>query len=113
MASVMKVVDVDLKILKSNPPQLHISAIGLVGSAGWTNPRLEPRVYIQFPPDGIQDFDFVADPPQGTDIQVALPIDASKLWKEPPLDKLKGVRVHSANNSIEAHLKSSKSLACG
>lgn len=48
MAEVMKVVDVELKVLKSNPPQLHISAIGLVGSAGWTNPRLEPRVYIQF-----------------------------------------------------------------
>ncbi|WP_238543606.1 hypothetical protein [Pseudomonas sp. GM79] len=58
----MKVVDIKLKLLKSNPPQLPISAIGLVGSAGWTNPRLEPRVYIQFPPDGIQDFDFVADP---------------------------------------------------
>ncbi|MCE6976347.1 hypothetical protein EI534_02660 [Pseudomonas frederiksbergensis] len=113
MADVMKVVDVDLKILKSNPPQLHISAIGLVNSGGWTNPRLEPRVYIQFPPDGIQDFDFVADPPQGAAIQVILPIDASKLWKEPPLDKLKGVRVHSASNSIEAPLKSSKSVACG
>lgn len=112
MADVMKVVDVDLKILKSNPPQLHISAIGLVNSGGWTNPRLEPRVYIQFPPDGIQDFDFVADPPQGAAIQVILPIDASKLWKDPPLDKLKGVRVHSASNSIEAHLKSSKSVAC-
>jgi hypothetical protein len=70
----MNVVDVELKLLKSNPPQLHISAIGLVGSAGWTT---------------------------------------SKRWKEPPLDKLKGVRVHSANNSMEAHLKRSKSLACG
>lgn len=109
----MKVVDVELKLLKSNPPQLHILAIGLVGSAGWTNPRLEPRVYIQFPPDGIQDFDFVADPPQGTVIQVVLPIDASKLWKEPPFDKLKGVRVHSATNSVEAYVESCKSLAIG
>lgn len=113
MADVMKVVDVDLKILKSNPPQLHISAIGLVNSGGWTNPRLEPRVYIQFPPDGIQDFDFVADPPKGTVIQVVLPIAASELWENPPLDLLKGVRVHSATNSIEASVESCKSLAVG
>jgi hypothetical protein len=111
MAEVMKVVDVDLKILKSNPPQLHISAIGLVNSGGWTNPRLEPRIYVQFPPDGIQDFDFVADPPQGPAIQVILPVAASELWENPPLDKLKGVRIHSATNSIVAYLESAKSFA--
>ncbi|WP_367372159.1 hypothetical protein [Pseudomonas lini] len=111
MASVMKVVDVQLTLLKSYPPQLHISAIGLVNSGGWTNPRLEPRIYLQFPPDGIQDFDFVADPPQRPAIQPILPIAASELWENPPLDKLKGVRIHSANNSIEAYLESAKSLA--
>ncbi|WP_033036851.1 hypothetical protein [Pseudomonas sp. GM102] len=111
MADVLKVVDVDLKLLKSNPPQLHISAIGLVGSAGWTNPRLEPRFYIQFPPDGIQDFDFVADPPKGIVIQPVLPIAASELWENPPLNILKGVRIHSATNCIEAYLETSRSLS--
>ena len=113
MADVMKVVDVQLTLLKSFPPQLHIQAFGLVGSGGWTNPRLLPRFYIQFPPDGIQDFDFVADPPRGIVIQPVLPIIAAETWENPPLDKLKGVRIHSATNSVEAYLESCKSLAVG
>ncbi|AIS13369.1 MULTISPECIES: hypothetical protein [Pseudomonas] len=112
MASIMKVLDIHLSLLKSNPPQLHILAHGLVGSPGWTNPRLQPRFYIDFPKDGIQDFDFVADPPQGVSILPVYPITASEHWENPPLKKLKGVRVHSANNFVEEYIQGAKSVAC-
>ncbi|AMS17582.1 hypothetical protein A3218_25990 [Pseudomonas chlororaphis] len=112
MASILKVLDIHLSLLKSNPPQLHILAHGLVGSTGWTNPRLQPRFYIDFPRDGIQDFDFVADPPQGISIFPICPITASEYWENPPLDKLKGVRVHSANNFVEEYIRVAKSVAC-
>jgi len=111
MTDVLKVIDVQLTLLKSFPPQLHITALGLVGSAGWTNPRLLPRFYIDFPKDGIQDFDFAADPPKGISVLPVLPIAASEFWENPPLDKLRGVRIHSSSNSVEAHLETSKALA--
>ena len=71
VTQVLKVDDVRIAILKSMPPQWSIRADGLVATAGWTNPRLEPRFYINFPADGIQDLDFVADPPAGISNQVA------------------------------------------
>jgi hypothetical protein len=104
MANVSKVLDVQLTLLKTNPVKLEIDAFAEVGSPGWTNPRLEPRIYIQFPTDGIQDFDFVADRPEGNTVQVMTPIGASETWENPPLHQLKGIRVHSANNFIEAFL---------
>jgi hypothetical protein len=104
MAKVMKVLDVQLTQLKTNPVQLEIDATGEVSSSGWSNSRLEPRVYIQFPADGIQDFDFVADPPKELAQQVISHVAASQTWANPPMHQLKGVRVHSANNAIEAYL---------
>jgi hypothetical protein len=42
----------------------QITASGTVPSAGWSNPQLAPYTYVQAPPDGIYDFDFVATPPK-------------------------------------------------
>ena len=101
---VIKVANVDLSLLKSNPPTLVISSGGFVSTSGWTNGRLEPRFYIDFPADGIQDFDFVADPPLGMALQVISPIVATPVeWSDPPA-ALKGVRVHSQTNSVESML---------
>jgi hypothetical protein len=111
MSSILEVVDVRVMILKSYPAQLSISAIGKVGSTGWTNGKLEPRFYIDFPADGIQDFDFVATPPSGIVVFPICPISASELWPDPPLDQLKGVRVHSSTNSIVAMIEETASLS--
>lgn len=105
----MEVKKVNLALLKSQPPRLVISASGLVTTSGWTNGRLEPRFYIQFPPDGIYDFDFVAEPPEGITLMVILPITAKPVeWKKFPA-ALKGVRVHAQSNKIEALLGQSNS----
>jgi len=103
----MEVKKVDLTLLKSQPPRLVINASGLVTTSGWVNGRLEPRFYIQFPADGIQDFDFVADPPEGITLMVILPITAKPVeWDNLPA-ALKGVRVHAQSNKIEALLDQS------
>lgn len=104
MASVMAVVDVEIRILKSHPVQWSITAHGVVGSGGWSNLRLEPRYYISFPEDGIQDLDFVGDAPSGIAIQPILPVIGSALWPDPP-QYVKGVRVHSATNSVEKSIE--------
>jgi hypothetical protein len=57
-------------------------------------------VYVQAPPDGIYDFDFVARPPTGMAIQVILPIFAGINVEHFPAD-LRGVRVHASNNAVE------------
>lgn len=109
MASILSVLEVDIKNLKSQPVQYSITAHGLVGSGGWTNPRLEPRYYINFPQDGLQDLDFVADPPSGLSIQPVLPIVANTIWQDPPTF-VKGIRVHSANGYVESYFESASSL---
>ena len=97
---ILKVIDVDTSLMKSNPPILVINAYGVVATLGWSNPRLEPRYYIEFPADGIQDFDFVADPPTGMVPQVITPIAAQIEWDNPP-EELKGVRIHAQTNNVE------------
>jgi hypothetical protein len=99
---IMSVAKVDLTFLKCKPSRLVINATGFVTTSGWTNGRLEPRFYIQFPTDGIQDFDFVAEPPEGMALMVISPITAKPVeWDNPP-EGLQGVRVHSQSNEIQA-----------
>ncbi|WP_375568748.1 hypothetical protein ABWH92_12275 [Ahrensia marina] len=106
MSQVYTVHNVCFSILKSNPPQLVVHANGNVRTSGWTKPRLEPRVYIDFPADGIQDFDFVAVPPTGWVLQVISNISGeSEPGQIPP--ELKGVRVHSETNELTVMLDDS------
>jgi hypothetical protein len=98
-----RVEKVTLKIMKSNPPILHIEANGEVVSSGWTDPELVPLVYVQPPPDGIYEFEFVAKPPTGISQPVITPIDADYSWHDFPSDLL-GVRVIAQTNSKEASL---------
>lgn len=91
---------VEIALLKSNPPKLLINVLGTVRTSGWANPRLLPRIYVQPPPDGIWEFDFVADPPTGIALQVITPIFASYLF-EGDFSEWKGVRVVAETNSKE------------
>ncbi len=95
----------DLIVLTSLPPKLQINASGHVTSTGWTNAQLIPYVYIQAPPDGIYDFDFVAEPPDEVAAQAISAIEASYLWDAFP-EGLKGVRIHASTNSLEKLLGS-------
>ena len=99
---VLEVQNVKLSILESLPPKLSITALGTVPTSGWKDAELIPYVYIQPPPDGIYDYDFVAEPPDQPVPQVITPIVANKV--EPLPDDLKGVRVHASLNSKVALL---------
>ncbi|SCY11301.1 hypothetical protein SAMN05216420_102337 [Nitrosospira sp. Nl5] len=104
MKKILEVTEVELAVLESFPPQLRIDASGTVPTGGWSNPRLVPYIYIQPPPDGIFDFDFVADPPEGIATQVISPIDAIYVWKDFP-EKFRGVRIHASQNAKTALLE--------
>lgn len=106
---VLRVDSIGLQILKSMPPTLSIVATGVVPTTGWHNGRLIAYVYVQAPPDGIYDFDFVADPPMGPAGQIVLPIVGANTWHDYPQD-LKGVRVHASVNKKEQPLSSAQEM---
>jgi hypothetical protein len=104
----LSVQKVDLTIVKSDPPRLVINARGVATTPGWKRPRLEPS-YTKFPADGIQEFDFVADPPDRLVQQVLSPITAEPLeWENPP-SHLRGVRVYAESNEITVPIKDAQS----
>jgi hypothetical protein len=107
MSQVKEVTEVKLSLAKSKPPQLQVKASGKVPTTGWTNGTLTAFVYIQKPPDGIQDFDFSATPPDGPSGDMVSDIEAGCVIPDPDNywghgQKLVGVRIHAANNSMEA-----------
>jgi len=97
--AVLTVKDVQLKILKSYPPQLSISAHGTVPTPGWSNAELVPFMYIDPPFDGIYDFTFMAIRPTDIEPQVLTSIEAGYVMN-PLTNTLKGVRVHAKENNI-------------
>ncbi len=80
---------------------VHILVYGKVNSGGWENPQLVPYIYIDPPEDGIYDFDFIADAPEGNVTLALEEIVAELEWADIP-DDFKGVRVHSSSNNIES-----------
>ena len=116
MERVLCVDSVQVAILESKPPQFAVMANGKVPSTGWTQPELSMWFYVVPPEDGIQDYDFVAEPPSGIVLPVVTPIsvfhpdprDPRNYWgKGKPL---KGVRIHARENFMEAKTDLRKSM---
>jgi len=76
-----------------------IVAEGEAPSGGWENPRLIPWTYVQPPVDGIWDFTFVADMPDGISSDVLVPLQAEYLLEDVS-EGFSGVRVHAATNNV-------------
>ena len=103
--NVAEITSVEVSMTKSIPPVYFVDVKGKVSTSGWTQPRLEPRMYIGgVPPDGLLGFDFVAEPPDGIAMMVILPVAASFQIEGGIADSIKGFRVYSANNDIVATL---------
>ena len=84
-------------------PVLVVEVEGLAPTAGWTNVRLDPHIYITPPDDGVQDFDLVGDRPSthssGDAAEARSEVEAA--WEGPLEDWCIGVRVHAVDNLIE------------
>lgn len=110
-AKIYSVKSACLFINKSKPPQIVVGAEGTVNSTGWTNGRLLPWIYVNPPTDGILDLDFIADKPSGIVIWLWSKIGGSIQMEMPKW--LKGVRIHTSNNKLEAMLDDKKCMAKG
>ena len=100
-----RVLNVQLAVEKVLPPNLLIRAVGEMYSGGWSNPRLEPYVYIVPPADGIYEFDFVVDVPAGPRTEPVEEVKTEYRWDAYPEDSVKGVRVYAKVNNVVAELK--------
>lgn len=80
-------------------PNFVVAARGQAATPGWSNEHLSRHVYLTQPADGIQDYDFVADPPTGPTPDVLTAITVIELKSLP--NWVKGVRIHSATNDKE------------
>lgn len=105
MATSEKVYEIKSVKIVVEKRSLTIYVEGVARTPGYTNPRLEPYMYIQPPPDGMYDFDFVADRPSGPVQQVLTPISCKYEWENYPGDA-KGVKVHSDTNTVEEKIPS-------
>ena len=98
---VYEVTEVTVNILESMPPTLVVNASGNTRTGGWTNAGLARRVYIDPPADGIQDYDFVATPPDGGSTDAITEIKAAPDSWHDPSAWVRGVRVHAETNKLE------------
>ena len=98
--SVYTVEDAQVGIMKSDPPQISITAEGTVRTTGWTKGRLEAHIYVQPPPDGIYGFEFLATSPEGPSGDAITPIKSEEYTSEMP-EGFKGVRIHAETNAME------------
>lgn len=95
----LNVTEVTLAILKKSPPTLSITSKGEVPSGGWSNGQLIPFVYVVPPSDGIYEFDFVADEPEGASTSAISEITSEPfIWNDFP-SELKGVKIYASLNS--------------
>jgi hypothetical protein len=99
--TVYEVKSVDVQLDKSKPPGVRVKAKGAVRTTGWTQARLAPVIYIQPPPDGIQDLTFLADGPTGPVHETITEIESAVLDLGRVPEWMRGVRVTAETNKME------------
>lgn len=89
----------------SQPPNLVVKATGEVPTAGYTGTHLLRVVYVQPPPDGIQDYFLMSRPPEDPAAQVVSTVTASNVYPQVTVAApwLKGVRVHGVGDGVKTH----------
>jgi hypothetical protein len=92
--------DLQVHVHKTNPPMLHVIAKGTASSGSHQNARLERRIYIIFPEDGFQEYDFVVDVPDGPTTDDIKTFTSENQWENFP-NELKGISVYAKTNRME------------
>jgi len=98
-ARVLTIESLRLSFNKKLPPELIVEAEGVCRTP-WTGARLAQYIYVQPPPDGVQEYDFVATPPDGPVPDVLTQVAASDTIENVP-SWLRGVRVYAEMNQKE------------
>ncbi len=86
-----------------NPPNMVVTATGLVPTTGFTDVRLIRAIYVMPPLDGVQDYFLVATPPTGPATTVISTVAASDTYPQVTIAApwLKGVRIHGVGAGVK------------
>ncbi len=108
-----RILDVKYVDEKINPPNLVVTAIGEVPTAGYQRPTLRRATYVVPPADGIQDYFLRATPPSGDAAQVVSKVKAKNTWKgyAEKAPWIKGIRVHGAGDGVMVKMFSGEPAA--
>ncbi len=98
-----------VKTKESAMPRLHVAALALAPTSGWSGAWLSPRYYVMPPADGVWEFDFQASPPGGIVLQVVTPIVAHGWYACP--EWAKKVKV-IGENAVEADIFEAEIVMC-
>jgi len=109
--AIYKVEEARIWTVKTNPLGLTIEVAGEASTPGWSEFELTPAVYVVPPADGIYDVFWIGLPPDGIVPEVITPVKFEWTWIGFPEAHLKGVRVHSDTNVVEALLDYSREPA--
>jgi hypothetical protein len=96
---VLSVDSVVYQVVAGAPPKLIVSVVGTVDSGGWQAGELIPRIYLDYPKDGVQEFDFIAGPPRRVSDPVPCPIFSEVVIEFE--NWMRGFRIHSASNQYD------------
>ena len=99
---VQTITDIEVQIQVSDPPNLIVTAIGIVPTYGYTNMQLLPAVYVQPPTDGVQDYFLIATPPCDPAATVQTEVSGTHVFHAFTVDApwLTGIRVHGIEDGI-------------
>lgn len=100
-----------VKTKESALPRLHVAALALAPTSGWSGAWLSPRYYLTPPADGVWEFDFMASPPGGFVLQVMTPI-AAHGWVACP-EWAKKVKVIGENEVLADIVEMDLKIASG
>ena len=104
------VTEVSLSILEHDPNVFLIIVTGHVPTTGARNVGIAPHYYTQAPPDGIQEFSFGADAPDGDSFVRLTPVSTAYVMT-PSIEGFEGIRVTGSDgHSVEAFVKNADEM---
>jgi hypothetical protein len=89
-----------IECARDGAQDLVVAVVGLVPSAGWSEPRLEPHAALPSD-DGFWELDFVALPPAGRAAQVLREIAAVDRIEQFRAAEIRGFRVFGVGEGVQ------------
>lgn len=89
------------------PDTLLIVVLGVEKTGEWRSAELAPYAYVVPPEDGFWEFDFAHIDRSSTPTDVITPIFSIHVWRDFPVDTLKGITVHGKHNSLKKEISAS------
>lgn len=99
-----KITNIKVQVHENNPPVLHLLVLGTTDSGNHINPRLARRKYIDFPKNGIQEYDLFIEVSDEQSSDQFKSYGVEDEWYDFP-EELIGIKVYGRTNEMEKMVK--------